>query len=481
MTIRTRIAPSPTGMPHIGTVFQALFDYVWAKKNGGQFLVRIEDTDQGRYVEGAEKAIFDALAWFGLNPDESPIHGGEFGSYRQSERLEIYKKYALELVDSGHAYYCFCTPQRLEEVRSQMQKEGKPPMYDKHCRNLDLKESAEKAKTETHVIRMKIPENETLTFTDLIRGDISFESSTVDDQVILKSDGFPTYHLAVVVDDHLMNITHIIRGEEWITSTPKHLLLYRYFGWEMPQIIHTPLLRNPDKSKLSKRHGHASVSWYQENGYLPDAIINFLATRVWNHPDGQEIFTLEELIKKFEFKDMHIQGPIVDIAKLNWYNGLYIRAMSDSDLLTKLAPYKPESLSDDLLLKFIPLIKERLETLSQIGELTEYLYKTPTIDPKLILKESKVSSDETSEYLKSVIDVLSKIDEKDWTVQVLELKLHELQEKIEWKPRPAFMTIRLGLTGHSATPPLFDILHIIGKQNSIQNLSNAQKILQSQH
>lgn len=481
MSIRTRIAPSPTGMPHIGTVFQALFDYIWAKKNNGQFLVRIEDTDQGRYVEGAEKAIFDALAWFGLNPDESPVHGGEYGSYRQSERLDIYKKHAEDLIDSGYAYYCFCSPERLDEVRTQMQKQGKPPMYDKHCRNLDPQESKAKAVTTTHVIRMKIPENETLSFIDLIRGKISFESSTVDDQVILKSDGFPTYHLAVVVDDHLMKITHIIRGEEWITSTPKHLLLYRYFGWDMPQIIHTPLLRNPDKSKLSKRHGHASVSWYQENGYLPEAIINFLATRVWNHPDGREIFSLSDLIEKFEFEDMHIQGPIVDIAKLNWYNGLYIRALSDEELLQKLGPYKPVELPDEMLLKFIPLIKERLEKLSEIGELTEYLYKKPQIDPKAVLKESKMSAVDTADYLSKVISVLSDIQESDWTVVLLEEKLHRLQESLVLKPRPAFMTIRLAATGHSATPPLFDILHIIGKQNCLENLSHAQTILHSQH
>ena len=243
-SIRTRIAPSPTGFPHVGTIFQALFDYVIAKQKGGKFLIRIEDTDQNRKVEGAEEALYQALEWAHLVPDEGPKYGGDFGPYRQSERLDLYQKYADQLLTQGDAYYCFCSAERLDQVRKEMQKNGRPPMYDQYCRHLDPKTAAIRAKTDTHVVRMKIPADQTITFTDEIRGDISFESSSIDDQVILKSDGFPTYHLAMVVDDHLMQITHVVRGEEWISSAPKHVLLFKYFGWDTPKLIHTPLLRN---------------------------------------------------------------------------------------------------------------------------------------------------------------------------------------------------------------------------------------------
>ena len=478
-SVRTRIAPSPTGFPHIGTIFQVLFDYVWAKKNHGQFIVRIEDTDRDRFVAGAEQVIFDAISWFGLDPDESPIHGGDFGPYRQSERLDIYKKYVQQLLDQHDAYYCFCTPERLNQVRADMQQHGLPPMYDGHCRNLDPSIAAQKAGSESHVVRMKVPQEETITFTDLIRGQISFESATIDDQVILKSDGFPTYHLAVVVDDHLMQITHMIRGEEWISSTPKHILLYRYFHWQPPAMIHTPLLRNTDRSKLAKRHGHASVSWYKEQGYLPEAVLNFLATRVWNHPDGKEVFPLEELIDKFDWSHMHIQSPIADLAKLDWYNGLYIRTLTADELFDRLQPYKPPELSDDLLKRFIPLIKDRLETLSQIGEFTQYFYQQPELDPKAILKESKITPQETAAYLHQVETVISQISDSDWSVATLETKLHDLQQQLGFKPRPAFMTIRLAVTGRSATPPLFDVLHLLGRDRCLTNLSHAQKILQA--
>ncbi|MCL5676265.1 MAG: glutamate--tRNA ligase, partial [Patescibacteria group bacterium] len=272
-TVRTRIAPSPTGYPHIGTIYQALFDYAYAKKFGGRFIVRIEDTDRNRLVEDAENKIFSGLDWFGLIENESARKGGKFAPYRQSQRLNIYKKYAEELVQKGNAYYCFCSKERLEEIRQLMQKAGKPPMYDKHCRNLPKEEiEANLKKKNPFVIRLKVPENKTIVVKDEIRGEISFDSNTIDDQVILKADGFPTYHLAVVVDDHLMEISHVVRGEEWLSSAPKHFLLYDFFGWEKPLFFHTPIIRNPDKSKFSKRQGHTNIDWYKEQGYLPEAI-----------------------------------------------------------------------------------------------------------------------------------------------------------------------------------------------------------------
>src|SRR3989344_5254474 len=259
--VRTRIAPSPTGFPHIGTVYQALFNYSWARRNKGKFIVRIEDTDRDRFVEGAEEKIFEAIDWLGLNEDESARKNGESGSYRQSERLEIYKEYIAELIEKNGAYHCFCTKERLDALRASQQASKQSVMYDKNCRSLNLDE-VNKKKSESHVVRLKIPDNKKLIVRDEIRGGIEFDSSSIEDAILMKSDGFPTYHFAVVVDDHLMEITHVIRGEEWLPSLPKHVLIYDYFGWEKPLFYHTPNLRNPDKSKLSKRHGHASIDWY---------------------------------------------------------------------------------------------------------------------------------------------------------------------------------------------------------------------------
>lgn len=472
--VRVRIAPSPTGYPHIGTIFQALVNFAYAKKQHGTFIVRIEDTDQTRLVSDAEDAIFRALSWFDLDPEESPRHKGNFGPYRQSERLKTYQQYADELIKNGHAYRCFCSKERLDEVRKRMQKDGQPPMYDKHCRNLDPSASKEKAKSEPYVIRMKIPENETIVCHDEIRGDIQFQSNIVDDQVIVKSDGFPTYHLAVVVDDHLMEITHMVRGEEWISSSPKQVLLYQYFNWEMPKFIHTPALRNPDKSKLSKRHGHASVNWYIENGYLKEAILNFLITRVWNHPEGQEIFGVEEIIKHYDFKDMHIQGPIVDLQKLDWINGQWIRRKTDDELIDLLQDFKSPSLQDSALKTFLPHIKERLHKLTDITDLTEYLYQEPTISAQTLTKESKSTSADLKDYFMEVITV---INDSPFTPEALEANLRQLQEKVGWKPRAAFMSIRLAVTGKPHTPPLFDVMVILGKQVVLDRLSHAISLL----
>lgn len=471
---RTRIAPSPTGFPHIGTLFQALFDYVIAKQANGKFLVRIEDTDQSRRVEGAEEAIFESLDWLGLKPDESVVHGGDFGPYRQSERLDIYQKYADQLLESGFAYRCFCSPERLSQVRKQQQKQGKPPMYDRHCRYLDIEEAKSRAETEPHVVRLVVPDDQKISFVDEIRGQIEFESNTVDDQVIVKSDGFPTYHLAVVVDDHLMEISHVVRGEEWISSTPKHILLYKYLGWDQPKWIHTPVLRNPDKSKLSKRHGHASVAWYQEQGYLPEAVINFMATRVWNHPNqGQEVFDLDELVKLFNPKDMHIQGPITDLNKLDWYNGLYIRQMSDEELAKRLRPFASANLLDNQLAVMVPLIKERLVKLSEVDELTEFVYSYSLPDKKLLLK--KADSDLVQRQLELTIEELLTVD--DWQVPAIELEIRNLQEKHDWHRGQYFMLIRLAATGKKATPPLFDSLFAVGKDETIARIKQVTELI----
>lgn len=311
--VRTRIAPSPTGENlHIGNVYTALLNFAYAKKNNGKFIIRIEDTDRTRLVEGSEQRILQSLKWFGLFYDEGPDIGGPYAPYRQSDRKEIYRKYAEELIAQGHAYYCFCDSTRLEEMRKKQQAEKLPTIYDGFCKTTYTKEeAAEKVKTEPHVIRLNVPEEGVTIVKDVIRGDVVFENKLIDDQVLLKSDGFPTYHLGVVVDDHLMGITHVIRAEEWISSAPKHVLLYQFFRWELPVFAHLPILRNADRSKLSKRKNPVWVSWYQKEGFLPEAMLNFLALMGWSHPEGKEIFSLEEFIQQFDIVDVKAVGPIL--------------------------------------------------------------------------------------------------------------------------------------------------------------------------
>lgn len=463
--IRTRLAPSPTGDPHIGTIFQALINYVVAKQKKGQFIVRIEDTDQKRYVKNSAKKLIQALEYFDLSPDEQPC--------RQSDRLKIYQKHAKYLIKKNQAYYCFCTPDRLDKLRKTQQKTGQLPKYDQHCRTIDPQKSIQLAKTTPHVIRLKVPVKKTIIVNDLLRGKISFDSNLLDDQVLLKSDGFPTYHLAVVVDDHLMNITHMIRGEEWLSSAPKHVLLYQAFNWQPPIMIHTPILRNPDKSKLSKRQGHASVSWYQKKGYLKEAIINFLATRVWNHPQGKEVFSLKELTDTFDSSKMHLQGPIVDIDKLTWFNQQWFKRLSQKDIYSRLNSFKPKPMTQSDFQKLWPLINERIETLDQLPDLLNYFFTQPKIDLKSLKKEAKMSDQEIINYLDQVKSTLKSTT--PWTVKAIETNLHQLQKKLQLKPRPAFMTVRIALTGRSATPPLFDVIQFFTKQDAIKRLDHAKE------
>ncbi len=463
MTVRTRIAPSPTGYPHIGTIYQVLFDYAFAKKYNGQFIIRIEDTDRERFVADAEEKIYQAFDWFGLTEDESPRKSGQYKPYRQSERLEIYKKYAQELVDKGYAYYCYCSKERLEEVRKQMQKEGKSPMYDKHCRNIEVKNPAfakASAGKKNYVIRMKVPENSKIKIKDEIRGEIEFDSASVDDQVILKTDGYPTYHLAVVVDDHLMKITHIVRGEEWLSSTPKHFLLYEYFGWEKPLFFHTPVLRNPDKSKLSKRHGHTNVAWYREQGYLPEAILNFLALMGWSHPEQKEIFSLDEFIKLVELKDLKAIGPIFDLVKLEWMNGMYIRETQNSKLKFQILEYIGKEYSEDIVEKTIPLIKERIKKFSDYLPLCGFFFKQPTA--------YDIEMGKYKETLKTVYKSLNNIQE--WNVMNIGQVLVKTANELGIKNSEFFMMLRVAITGKKISPPLNESMEILGKEECLTRI-----------
>lgn len=458
--IRTRIAPSPTGYPHIGTIYQALFDWAWARKNYGKFIVRIEDTDRSRFIEDAEEKIFSSLDWFGLSEDESPRKNGEFGPYRQSERLKIYQKYARELIANNYAYYCFCAKGRLEEMRQKQQAEKKAAiMYDRHCRNLPADEVAQKllGKTE-RVVRLKVPDNEKIEFEDGIRGKIEFDSNCVDDQVLLKSDGFPTYHLAVVIDDHLMGITHVVRGEEWITSTPKHILLYRYFGWEIPKMYHTPVLRNADKSKLSKRQGHTNVDWYRQEGFLPEAILNYLALLGWSHPDEKEIFSIEEFVKLFDLKDLKPVGPIFDLQKLIWMNGEYIRDLDAKTLKLKILEFEPsfQYPTDGVLDKLIPIVQTRIKLLKEFKEMVE---------PFLYSKPRKLSADE-----KALKNDLRKDMENinDWKKETISAILFENYIK---NKRCNFKVLYLLLLGVDRGLPLADTFEAIGKETTLRLLT----------
>src|SRR3989344_5004498 len=401
--VRTRIAPSPTGFAHIGTIYQVLFDYSYAKKHGGEFIVRVEDTDRARFVEGAEKVIFDSLDWFNLSPDEDPIKGGPYAPYRQSERLDVYKKYIEQLIRQGDAYYCFCTKERLEQMREEQQKKGLPPMYDKHCLNLSEEEVKKNLGSGVDkVVRLKIPENEKIKVKDGIAGEVEFESNLIDHQVILKSDGFPTYHLAVVVDDYLMKITHIFRGTEWLPSTPKHVLLYKALGWEneIPTFVHLPLLLDPEgKGKLSKRQQSASVDFYKEEGYLPEAILNYLSNIVWNHPDGKEIYPRDEFIKLFEISDLQNKGARFDLQKLDWMNGEYIRAMSDEELAKRLQEFLVDHPAKDKILEVVPLIKERIKKLSDFVPLTNFFWQKPEYDKSVFEKIFPRHSERSEESL----------------------------------------------------------------------------------
>lgn len=459
--VRTRIAPSPTGFPHIGTIYQVLIDYAYARKYQGKFILRLEDTDRNRFVSGAEEGIYDALNWFGLLPDESPIHGGSFGPYRQSERLPIYKKYIDELIANDHAYYCFCTKERLEEMRKKQIEKHQPPMYDKYCRKLEpSKAQVLLDEGVPYVVRMKIPENRKIVLEDVVSGKIEFDGNLIDDQVILKSDGFPTYHLGVVVDDHLMEISHVFRGKEWISSTPKHILLYEFFGWTMPIHGHLPLILNTDgKGKLSKRHGHASVDYYRKLGYLPEALLNYLSHIIWNHPDGKEIYGLEEFITLFEIHKVTAQAPRFDLQKLDWVNKEYIRVMSDDSLYMRLVDFDVTigELNKVDVLRILPLIKERLKVLSDFWALAGFFFERPKeyerqVDKKLLLLSQNA------------------LESSDWNHDAMEIGIRQTAQKSGMKAKDLFMELRIAITGKSVGPPILESLEILGRQETLSRL-----------
>lgn len=467
-TVRTRIAPSPTGEMHVGSMAILLKNYAFAKKHGGQFLLRIEDTDKTREIEGGVQMIQDIIHRYGLDWDEGP--------YLQSERLGIYQEKAKELVAGGQAYYCFCSRDRLAAIKEQQLAAKTPPHYDRHCRSLSPEEvDAKLAAGESYVIRLKVPDDREIVFDDLLRGQISFNSNLIDDQVLLKSDGYPTYHLAVVVDDHLMGITHIMRGEEWISSTPKHILLYEAFGFPMPVFAHIPVFLNPDgKGKMSKRKGAVSAASFLERGYLPEALLNFFMILGWARDDQEEIMTLDEYVDAFDPKDLSSNSVAFDMRKLDWMNGVYIRRLTVSELAARIKPFLPATFPANQLEAVLPLIQERLVTLADFADLTSFFTGEITYDAQLLLKKAP-SSELVSEQLQATLALLEQLP--DFDDPSLEAAIRQLQEQHDWHKGQYFMMLRIAVTGQKATPPLFATMEVIGRELVLMRLRQAMAAL----
>lgn len=477
--IKTRFAPSPTGDLHIGGLRTALFAYLFAKKNQGEFVLRIEDTDQTRYKEGSVATILESLKWVNIKYD------GEI-TY-QSKRTEIYKKYADELIKNGHAYYCFCSAETLDAMRQTQETKKQAPMYDRRCLNLSAEEIDKKLQAgEPHVIRLKIPTGQTK-FIDLVRGQIEIDNNTIDDQVLIKSDGFPTYHLANVVDDHEMEITHVIRAEEWLPSTPKHIILYQMFGWTPPEFAHLSIILAPDKSKLSKRHGATSVLEFKNLGYLPEAVVNYIALLGWNPGSDKEIFSLEALEYEFSLDKVQKAGAVFDIEKLNWMNGHYIRQLSPDKLLELCRDYLPltkgeptrskrdgggESYNIDYLKKIVALEQERLKKLSDITEATEYFFTEPIFEKEL-LQWRKSDLNDAKNKLEFLFVELEKVPAENFTRGALEQFIKGLIEAEKLDTGAVLWPMRVALSGRQNSPGPFELAEVLGKEKSLERIKFA--------
>jgi glutamyl-tRNA synthetase len=477
-TTRTRIAPSPTGDPHVGTAYVALFNLALARGHGGQFILRIEDTDRQRSQAASEKMILDALHWLGLTWDEGPDVGGPVGPYRQSERSAIYKEHAEKLVSTGAAYPCFCTAERLAALREEQKARKAAVMgYDGLCRRLAPAAAAERrAKGEAHVIRLAMPDEPSMVVTDLLRGEVRFERPQMDDQILMKSDGFPTYHLANVVDDHLMGITHVVRAEEWLSSLPKHVRLYRSFGWDLPVFCHLPLLRNADKSKISKRKNPVSLDHYRRAGFFPEAMVNFLALMSFSMPDGKEEFTFEEFVREFTVERISLGGPVFDLEKLTWLNGRYLRRLSTPDLIGRL---RGHLLSDEYLSKVLPLCRERIDTLEGFFDYASFFFVGEVSYDESALRAMVPKDQAPLAVSKTLRALLEKAVDPllEWNASAVEAALRGFAEGEGWPPKDLYMTVRLAATGRAATPPLFETLAVLGKEVCRRRLKRAAEVL----
>lgn len=485
MEVRVRYAPSPTGLQHIGGVRTALFNYFFARSSGGKFILRVEDTDQERYSDESLQDLYDTLEWLGVKWDEGPVVGGPCGPYIQSERLPIYQEYARKLVDMGKAYYCYCTPERLEVLREKQIAEKSPVQgYDGHCRDL----TAEQRKAlEEHglkpVIRLKVPREGSTTFHDVLMGDITRENKDVSpDPVLLKSDGFPTYHLANVIDDHLMGITHIMRAQEWIPSGPLHVLLYEAFGWEVPTYCHLPMVMGSDGHKLSKRHGSTSVRDFRAKGYLPEALLNYVSLVGWSYDGEKEFFTREELEKCFSLEKINKAPGVFDYQKLDWFNAQYIRQKSDKELADLLMPYLKQAgrLDDsgyDRLLAFVPGVRDRLTLLSDIVAMTDFLEDHGEPDAAILIPK-KMDAASSLSSLKAVYELVKDDLAKGRTDDELQNDLCELAQGLGIKNAGVFNPLRAAVTGLQVSPPPFSCIHLLGEEESYRRIERAIEVLE---
>lgn len=487
--MRTRFAPSPTGSLHVGGLRTALYSWLLARQSDGKFLLRIEDTDQAREVAGAVDVILKGLHWAGLDPDEGVVmvdsdvtQQGSHGPYKQSERLDLYRPYVDQLLQAGHAYPCFCTPERLEQMRTEQQAKKQAPMYDRHCCNVSETEVKQRIKAgEKHVIRMRIPRDKTITFNDDIRGDVSFQGHTVDDQVLLKSDGFPTYHLAHVVDDHLMDIDLVVRGEEWLSSLPKHLLLFKWLEWEAPRYAHVPLLLNKDKSKLSKRQNAVSVEEYMEKGYLPEAMLNFLAMLGWNSGTTQELFSLPELIQQFSIDRVQKSGAIFDVEKLDWLQGQWMRKLTVDEFVKRIKPLVekeyPAAANDTEFTKKAALIQERITFFNEAPEMLGFFYAEPTVTKELMAnKKQKVDEKDLPTYLSILEGILGAIAEKDWNDERILTDVKAVVTEKGLKLGQLLWPLRALLTGREFSAGAVEVASILGKEETLKRLAKANKL-----
>jgi glutamyl-tRNA synthetase len=478
--VRVRFAPSPTGYPHVGNIRTALFNWLFARRYGGRFIVRIEDTDIARRVEGAEKGILDSLRWLELDWDEGPDVGGDYGPYYQSQRLELYKDAAEKLIAQGDAYYCYCSPERLEAMRAEQVRRKQPPGYDRHCRDLTPEERARKeAEGIVPVVRFKVPLEGQTRFKDLIYGDVVFENNTLDDFVLLKSDGYPTYHLANVVDDSAMKISHVIRAEEWVSSTPRHLLLYQALKLEPPEFVHHPMILGPDRAKLSKRHGSVSILDYRDQGYLAQTMFNFLALIGWSLDDKTEIITRQELVENFSLERIGKTGAIFNREKLDWMNGVYIRNLSADEFFDAVQPYLMTDIhagealigNEDYVRAVLPLVQERAKTLLEVVELTRFFFVEELEYGAKMLIGKKMDKDATVKALKAAQESLKPL--KTFDADSLEAVLRPLAPELGLKTGQLFGVLRVAVTGQTAAPPLFETMAVLGRERSLKRIAAA--------
>lgn len=472
-TVRTRIAPSPTGDPHVGTAYIALFNMCFARQHGGQFILRIEDTDQERSSRESEQQIYQALRWLGIEWDEGPDVGGPHGPYRQSERAAIYKEHADMLVKQGHAFPCFCSAEHLNAVRAKQMAAKQTPAYDGKCSHLDPSEAQRRvAAGESHVIRMRVPTEGVCVVDDMLRGKVEIGWDRMDMQILIKTDGLPTYFLANVVDDHLMGITHVLRGEEWLPSAPKLIALYEYFGWEQPKLCYMPLLRNPDKSKLSKRKNPTSVTFYERMGYLPEAMLNYLGRMGWSMPDEREKFSLEEMIENFDIQRVSLGGPIFDVEKLSWLNGQWLRELSVEQFADAARKW---AFNDDYLMQIAPLVQGRVETFSEITPLAGFFFTGAVAVTPELLKHKKLDADQVRQVLQLVLWKLEAL--RQWDKEGITDCIHATGGLLDLKLRDIMPLMFASITGQTSSVSVLDAMTILGPDLTRFRLRQALEVL----